>query len=329
MRISRYSLIMAAVSALQPCACFGKSITHKTPAFLQPGDTIAIISPASRPKDTDIEAACEAIKGWGYVPVKGTHVLSEHGTFAGTVQERLSDLRWAFETPGIKAIICGRGGYGCVQLLCELPDGYFAQHPKWLAGYSDISALHAALTRQGVMSIHSHMCGPIGSHGGTDSLSLMLRHILEGQFPSYRIAAHKYNHPGTASGTLIGGNLAVLNDIAATRYDIFDVENPILFLEDVDEGLEALNRAFYRLKCAGVLNRVRGLIVGRFTHANPNPDFDNPDDMFHSIVSGCNFPICFGFPVGHLEENVPLIEGAPVTLTIDATGTTLRYDIQP
>ena len=181
MGISRYSLIAVAVCALQPYACFGKSITPKAPASLQPGDTIAIISPASCPEEADVEAACEAMRRWGYVPVKGQHVLSKHGTFAGTIEERLSDLRWAFETPGIKAIVCGRGGYGCAQLLCELPDGYFACHPKWLAGYSDISALHAALTGEGVMSIHSHMCEPIGREGGTDSLSLMLRSILEGR----------------------------------------------------------------------------------------------------------------------------------------------------
>ena len=328
MGISRYSLIAVAVCALQPYACFGKSITPKAPASLQPGDTIAIISPASCPEEADVEAACEAVRRWGYVPVKGQHVLSKHGTFAGTIEERLSDLRWAFETPGIKAIVCGRGGYGCAQLLCELPDGYFARHPKWLAGYSDISALHAALTNQGVMSIHSHMCEPIGREGGTDSLSLMLRSILEGRYPEYTVKAHKYNHLGTARGTLVGGNLAVLNDIAASRYDIGNIDDAIIFLEDVDEGLEALNRAIYRLKCAGVLDRARGLILGQFTHAKRNLDFDSPEDMFHEILKDCNIPICFGFPVGHVAENVPLVEGAPVTLTITPDGTTLRYHIK-
>lgn len=298
------------------------------PASLHPGDSVAIISPASRPDSADVEAACKAIEGWGFVPVKGRYATAAHGTFAGTIEQRLSDLRWAFESPGIKAIICGRGGYGCVQLLCELPDGYFARHPKWLAGYSDISALHAALTTQGVMSIHSHMCAPIGRNGGTDSLSLMLRSILEGRYPRYEVPPHRFNHCGTASGILVGGNLAVLNDIAGSRYDISRIDGAILFLEDVNESLEALNRALYRLKCAGVLSRLRGIILGRFTNARLNLEFDSPESMMVEILSGCNIPVCFNFPVGHVEENVPLIEGAPVTLAITPSGTTLSYHIR-
>ena len=317
-------LLLFCVSAATSLSAIASQPMVK-PAPLQPGDTIAIISPASCPKAEDIEAACEVFRSWGYVPVKGPNVLTEFGTFAGTIEQRLSDLKWAFETPGVKAIVCGRGGYGSVQLLCLLPDGYFAEHPKWLAGYSDITAIHGAMSRQGVMSIHSHMCGPIGKFQGTDTLSVMLHDILRGKLPVYKVPAHPHNQEGCVKGTLIGGNLTVINDMAATRYDLCDIENPILFIEDVNENLEAINRGIYRLKCAGVLDRIRGLVVGSFTHADPNPDFETADDVVHSIIKEYNIPVCYGFPVGHIDENVPLIEGAPAMLSVTPDGAPLRY----
>lgn len=324
--MKRYLAAAIAALSLVPGAVAQRAMV--IPASLQLGDSVAIISPASHPNPADIDSACVAISNWGYVPVRGRYVTGKLGTFAGTIEERLSDLRWAFESPGIKAIICGRGGYGCVQLLCELPDGYFARHPKWLAGYSDISALHAALTTQSVMSIHSHMCGPIGHNGGSDSLSLMLRSILEGRYPGYSVAPHKLNHCGIATGTLIGGNLAVLNDLAGSRYDITKIDGAILFLEDVNESHEALSRALYRLKCAGVLGRLRGIIFGQFTHARHNLHYSSTEEMIAEIVRGYDIPVCYNFPVGHVDNNVPLIEGAPVTLTVAPKGVTLSYHIR-
>jgi len=296
------------------------------PDFLQPGDTIAIISPASLPKAEDVEGACRVLRDWGYVPVLGEHVLTEYGSFAGTIEQRLEDVQWAFVSPNIKAVLCSRGGYGSIQVLLELRQGFFSDYPKWLIGYSDISAMHAALVSNGVMSIHGNMCGPLRDKNGEDPRSQMLKRLLTGELPRYEVAPDTLNRCGEATGKLIGGNMAVLTDVACSEYDILQSENDyILFLEDVDEGLEALNRMIYRMKAAGVFDRVKGLIVGRFNNAPANKDFQHIDEVFHSVVKDYDFPVCYDFPTGHVEENYPLIEGATVKLKVMPEKVTLEY----
>lgn len=321
--IKKTSLAITAILAV----CGYANAENIRPATLHKGDTIAIISPASSPKKTDVDAAYNVLKEWGFVPVLGKYAKGEYGTFAGTIEQRLEDLRWACESPNIKAIMCGRGGYGSVQVLCELPDDYLAKHPKWIMGYSDITAMHGASVRSGVMSIHSNMCAPLGKGKGIDPRSLMLRSILQGDLPTYTLPCDSLNQTGEAKGTLIGGNLAVLNNIVNSPYDMLTIDNAILFIEDVHESLERLNRAMYHLKCSGVLSRIKGLIVGNFTGARPNPDFNNVNEMIHSVMKAYDIPVCYNFPVGHVEENYPLIEGAPVTLSVTPTGVTLKYDM--
>lgn len=296
------------------------------PDFLQPGDTIAIISPASLPKAEDVEGACRVLREWGYVPVLGEHVLTENGSFAGTIAQRLSDLQWAFVSPNIKAIMCSRGGYGSIQVLLEMRKGFFRDYPKWIIGYSDISAIHAAMVTDGVMSIHGHMCEPLSTNNGEDSRSQMLKQLLKGELPTYEIAPDTLNRQGEVIGKLIGGNMAVLTDVACSDIDVLQSESDyILFLEDVDEGLEALNRMIYRMKAAGVFDRIKGLIVGRFNNAPANKDFQHINEVFHSVVKDYDFPVCYDFPTGHVDENYPLIEGATVKLSIKSDGVTLKY----
>ncbi|MEE0974385.1 MAG: LD-carboxypeptidase [Muribaculaceae bacterium] len=296
------------------------------PEFLQPGDTIAIISPASLPKADDVDGACRVLREWGYMPVLGEHVLTEHGSFAGNIEQRKQDVEWAFVSPNIKAVMCSRGGYGSIQVLLELRKGFFRDYPKWLIGYSDISAMHAAMVANGVMSIHGNMCGPLCTENGNDPRSQMLKRLLAGELPRYEVAPDSLNRCGEVTGRLIGGNMAVLTDVACSEFDVLQSETDyILFLEDVDEGLEALNRMIYRMKAAGVLDRVKGLIVGKFNNAPANKDFKHINDVFHSVVKDYDFPVCYDFPTGHVEENYPLIEGAMVTLKIAPEGVTLEY----
>ncbi len=296
------------------------------PEFLQPGDTIAIISPASIPEKVDVEGACRVLKNWGYVPVLGEHVLTEYGSFAGTIQQRLDDLQWAFVSPNIKAVMCSRGGYGAVQELIELRPGFFADYPKWLIGYSDISAIHAAMVTDGVMSIHGHMCEPLSTNNGEDARSIALHRLLEGALPYYKIESDSLNRQGSVTGKLIGGNMAVLMDLACSRIDMLQNEDDyILFVEDVDESLQSLNRMIYRLKAAGVFDSIKALIVGQFTNAPANKDFKHVNDLFHSVVKDYDFPVCYNFPTGHVDENYPLIEGATVTLDILNDYTTLKF----
>lgn len=318
-------ILLFAAMALMPYIAIAEE--HMVmPQFLQPGDTIAIISPASIPKQEDVMGACEVLKEWGYVPVLGGHVLTEHGSFAGTIEQRLTDLHWAFVSPNVKAIMCSRGGYGSIQVLLEMRNGFFADYPKWLIGYSDISAIHAAMTTEGVMSIHGNMCAPLCTEQGNDARSVALRKLLSGELPSYKIESDTLNKVGSATGKLIGGNMAVLMDLACSRIDVLMNEDDyILFVEDVDESLQSLNRMIYRMKAAGIFDRIKGLIVGRFANAPANKDFNHINEVFHSVIKDYDFPVCYNFPTGHVEENYPLIEGATVTLNVDADFSTLEF----
>ena len=208
------------------------------PTALQPGDTVAIISPASACKARFVTGACGVLRSWGYVPVVWRHALGKHGSFAGTIEERKSDLVEVISDPSVKAVLCSRGGYGSVQELCEMDLKVFSQNPKWLIGYSDITAMHGAVTSQGVMSLHAPMCEHLAKFEGADSCSLALRGILSGGMPHYEVAADRRNRQGRASGLLLGGNLALLNSFTASRIDMlshYSDRDIILFVESVLE----------------------------------------------------------------------------------------------
>lgn len=320
-----------ALVLLMPCVAVATDINKTTmvmPEFLHPGDTVAIISPASIPQREDVIGACRVLKEWGYVPVLGEHVLTENGSFAGTIQQRLDDLHWAFVSPNIKAIMCSRGGYGSIQVLLEMRNGFFAEYPKWLIGYSDISAIHAAMETEGVMSIHGHMCEPLSTNDGKDSRSLVLKKLLQGTLPSYTIVSDSLNRQGEVTGKLIGGNMAVLMDLACSRIDMLQNEDDyILFVEDVDESLQSLNRMIYRMKAAGIFDRIKGLVIGQFANAPANKDFNHINEVFHSVVKDYDFPVCYNFPIGHVDENFPQIQGATVKLKITPEYSTLDYNV--
>ena len=299
----------------------GFAVNHIKPENLQPGDTIAIISPSSVPDSTFVTEGAKIIKEWGYVPVLGKHVLAENGSYAGTAEQRLEDLKWAFETPSVKGIICSRGGNGSVQELCLLEPGYFAKYPKWIVGYSDISAIHSAMATDGVMSIHGHMCQYLRDFKGIDSLSCYLRTILTNGEITYNIKPSskygRYNKCGKAKGTLIGGNLSVVNDIADTRIDYMGKgKDLIIFLEDIGENIHSVSRIFYRLKLSGILERAKAIIIGSWTEYKPDDDYETMEDMIYDIVKDIDVPMVFDFPSGHQDANWPLIQGSEATIEI-------------
>ena len=297
------------------------------PRPLKPGDKIAVISPSSSPTEKTVSEGCEILRQWGYVPVVGTHALNEYHGFAGTADERAADLRWALTDSTISAIMCTRGGDGAVQLLTRINAADFRRQPKWLIGFSDITALHSAMVRAGVMSIHGSMLHAISAQDGTDSVSVMLHNMLEGKLPTYHIAHHSLDQRGTAEGLLVGGNFSVLCGLAGSPYDCLASREPlILFIEDTDEEMTKVDRMLHNLEVRGVLQRLKGIIVGHFTsYKHPKNDFEDMNDMLHSYLRELDIPVCYGFPVGHKRPNLPLIEGCRVRLTVSDNGTSLLF----
>ena len=177
------------------------------PDYLKAGDRVALISPSYFTPMENVEKTANVLRSWGLVPVIGPNVGKVvDGRYAGTVSERVSDIRWALNDPSIKAIICNRGGYGTIQLIDHLTLSELKASPKWLVGFSDISTLHGLLSRAGVMSVHGTMSSCLAK-GGTDETSTLMRDLLLGQVPRYELPAHKENIEGKASGVLVGGNL--------------------------------------------------------------------------------------------------------------------------
>ena len=297
------------------------------PAVLKAGDTIAIVSPSSTPDSLTVAKGCETLREWGYIPVVGPHALSNWHGFAGTADERAADVLWALRDSTVKAILCSRGGDGAVQVLQRIPLQEFRDHPKWLLGFSDATALLSAEVSAGVMSIHCSMCDGISMRGERDSVNAILQRLLQGEFPNYHVPAHPMDQQGEAEGILVGGNLSVFCGLAGSAYDFLNRadEGLILFFEDTGEGMSKVDRMLHLLEIRGILPQLRGIIVGHFSkYKNPENDFTDMYHMLHEYLQHYDIPVCYDFPVGHHSGlNYPMVEGSRVLLKVDTNGTTL------
>ena len=299
------------------------------PTPLKTGDTIAVISPSSVPDSATVAKGCATLRSWGYVPVVGAHALSSYHGFAGTADERATDLLWALRNPSIKAIICSRGGDGAVQVLQRIPLKEFRNHPKWIMGFSDVTALHSAEVAAGVMSIHSSMCDGIAMRGERDSVNMILRKLLQGELPTYQAPAHPLNQQGEATGILVGGNFSVFCGLAGSEYDFLNRadEGLILFIEDSDESMTKVDRMLHQLEIRGVLSKLNGIIVGHFSkYKSPENGFADMYEMLHEYLQHYPIPVCYDFPVGHHSgKNYPMVEGCKMNLKVGQDGTLIQF----
>ena len=299
------------------------------PAPLKTGDTIAVISPSSVPDSATVAKGCATLRSWGYVPVVGAHAMSSYHGFAGTADERAADMLWALRDPSVKAIICSRGGDGAVQVLQRIPLQEFRNHPKWVMGFSDVTALHSAEVSAGVMSIHSSMCDGIAMRGERDSVNMILRRLLQGVLPTYQAPVHPLNQPGEATGLLVGGNFSVFCGLAGSQYDFLNRvdEGLILFIEDTDESMSKVDRMLHQLEIRGILSKLNGIIVGHFSkYKYPESGFADMYEMLHEYLQHYNIPICYDFPVGHHSGwNYPMVEGCRVNLKVGQDSTLIQF----
>lgn len=305
----------------------GLPLDCRKPAFLKPGDTVALISPSYFTPMENVEKTADVLRGWGLVPVIGPNVGKiDAGRYAGTVEERLSDLRWALADPSIKAIICNRGGYGTIQLIDHLSLRELSANPKWIVGFSDISTLHGLFTRARVMSIHGTMSSFL-AQGGTDTTSTLLRDLLLGKVPRYELPAHPQNITGHATGILVGGNMCTFVPNLGSRADATMGRDIILFMEEVEESMHNIDRQFNILAMNGVLSRCRGVILGEFTDCGTEFTYESVEAMLRPYLLKYNIPLLCGFPAGHDAVNLPLVMGAPVTIDVREDGATLQFNI--
>ena len=294
---------------------------------LSVGDTIAIISPSSATDTATINGGVRTLQSWGFPCVVAPHALDDYRGFAGTADERLSDLLWALRAPHVGAVMCSRGGDGAVQLLCQLPPDTLRRYVKPIIGFSDVTALLSAQASVGAQGIHGSMCHAIATYHGTDTVSQALRHMLMGDMPVYHLPPHVLNQQGRAEGILVGGNMSVLHGLAGSDYDPLLLPDIILFLEDTGEGISKVDRMLHNIELRGLMSHVRGIIIGQFTkYKHPDGGFADMNDMFHEYLQRYAIPVCYDFPVGHSHlRNFPLPVGRRATLVVTSEGTTLTF----
>ena len=295
------------------------------PKSLKKGDKIAIISPAGSVEETQLEKTLALIKSKGYEPILGENLYTkfQNGySYAGTEEQRIMDINWALNNPEISAIWASRGGYGCQHLVQHLDLKEFKKNPKWYIGYSDNTVIQSYLLKKGFASIHGQTI-KTSSFGVTDESYDLTFDILKGKFPNYKIESTENNRVGESSGTLVGGNLALIYALLGSKYS-FDFQDKILFIEDIGENFYAMDRMIMSLELAGVFKKIKGLIVGGMTNMgkeNENKSYEESFDPFvnqqiANRVSQYDFPTVFNFPNGHIYDNRSLIIGSEITMKV-------------
>ncbi|MBD2713944.1 LD-carboxypeptidase [Microvirga sp. STR05] len=295
------------------------------PVPLRSGDQVAIVCPARSASHEELGAAVAVLESWGLRVVLGDSTNIRHHQFGGEDDMRHRDFQQQLDNPEIRAILSARGGYGTTRIIDQLDFSRFADNPKWIAGFSDITTLNCHLLRLGYQSIHGVMPLLFNQAGGEDSLET-LRRALFGENILYAVPAHPLNRPGMAAGELVGGNLSLLQTLTGTQSDV-STAGRILFLEDIDEYLYAIDRMMVHLDRTNKLRDLAGLIVGHFTNPQDNtvPYGQTPNEIIQHYADKYRFPVAHGFPVGHEPQNMALVCGRKARLTISQDGTQLEY----
>ena len=259
---------------------------------------------------------------WKLDVVEGETLRSSYYQFAGDDALRLRDVQRMLDDPSIRAVLSIRGGYGSYRLLDRLDFTQFLQDPKWVVGFSDITALHCHLHRLGVQSMHSIMPGGFGNEGAEEAIHTLRQCLFGEPIAPYTSPAHLLNRCGKATGQLVGGNLTMLTHTLGTPSDV-DLTGKILFIEDIGETLFSLDRMLIQWQRSGRLAGLAGLLVGQFTEMRINesaPFGKTTDEIIAEHVSPYDFPVCFDFPVGHVPRNLALPIGGSATLSVTADG---------
>ena len=265
------------------------------------------------------ETCIDTLKQWGYEVKIGSTLGGTSGNyFSGTDEERLTDLQQMLDDPGIKAILCGRGGYGLSRIIDRIDFTRFRQQPKWIIGYSDITLLHAHIeANYSIATLHAPMAAAFNEGGAEGPYIRSVRQALQGDPLGYTVAPHPFNRPGRATAPLTGGNLALLAHLTGSSSEAATA-GKILFLEDVGEYLYNIDRMLRQLKRSGRLDHLAGLIVGGFTETKDTmrPFGATASEIIRDVIEEYAYPVCFGFPVGHGGDNVAFRTGVSHSLSI-------------
>ncbi len=284
--------------------------------FLKQGSKVAITAPARKVKPEEMEYAINWLKEKGFVPVYDDRLFAGHHIFAGDDDFRAAVFQQYLDDENIDAIWIARGGYGSIRIIDKLDFTQFLKHPKWIVGFSDGTVLHGKLSRLGVPSLHAAM--PFYFANKTPEAKQSLFDALTGKSLQYEFPTHPQNRIGQMEGEIVGGNLSVL--IAMIGSDTFpELDGKSLFIEEVDEYIYHIDRMMRALKRAGKLEHLKGLVVGGLTqiHDNTHPFGQSVEEVIAEVVSEYDYPVCFGFPAGHFDDNRAVFFGLSSQLSVE------------
>jgi muramoyltetrapeptide carboxypeptidase len=287
------------------------------PDFLLPGDTIGIIALGRKIDHASVQASIDIFNTHGFSIRVGKNLFTQsHSYFSGSDQERKEDLQLFLDDPSVKAIVCARGGYGTTRIIDQLDFSTFIRHPKWICGFSDVTALHLKLHSLGVKSIHSTMPVLFSKRESQSSVESLIA-LLKGNAQVIQAVASSWNRAGDATAPLVGGNLSLIADSLGTSSEI-ETEGKILLIEEVDEYFYKIDRMMVQLKRAKKFHGLAALVVGYMTDIK---ETELPfGETFYDIVlhhtSEFDFPIAFNFPFGHENPNLGWVQGGTGMLSV-------------
>jgi muramoyltetrapeptide carboxypeptidase len=283
-------------------------------APLESGAHVALISPAGPLQKTEeLPRAQENTRTLGWEPIVGRHATERVGYLAGSDRDRLNDTNLALRDPKIEAIWCLRGGYGMLRILAGIDYDALSRTPKAIIGYSDITALHAAVQRKcRLVTYH----GPTARETLTDFSRDSLRRAVVAQTDSCGVAPNAREiNAGGAEGRLVGGNLAVLASLCGTPFAP-DLSDGILILEDVNEPVYRIDRMLQQLKLSGALNGCKAIAFGQCVKCPEDAGGGGRsfDEVLGELAHALGVPCLAGIPVGHIDEQWTIPLGAMAKL---------------
>ncbi|MFG6457591.1 S66 peptidase family protein [Roseateles sp. BYS96W] len=298
---------------------------------LRPGDTLGLVSPANATFEREpLQLAIEALQALGFKVKPGEHVAARRGPFAGTDAQRAGDINAMFADDSVAGILALKGGSGCGRIVDKLDYDLIRRRPKFFGGFSDLTSLVNAIHRQtGLVTFHSPVASSEWNDYAVQSFKAVAMNaeaaLLRNPVPSAgdslvqrdeRIATLR---GGRAQGRLVGGNLTVLASLAGSAY-FPDCRGALLFLEDVNEYIYALDRSLCTLRLAGAFNGLAGVVLGRFTKCDPGEGYGSLtlDEVFDDYFLPLNVPVYRGAAIGHIRRQLTVPVGAVAEMDADA-----------
>lgn len=289
----------------------------QTMPCLHRGDTIAFAAPSGKVDSEYVLPAVKYFQSQGFKLIVPDGIYENYSGFAGTVSQRVSQMQALLDRPGVKAIVCARGGYGAVSLLDELDFTAFRENPKWICGFSDITAFHSHLHTLGYPTLHSVMPITMDEKDMNNEYNRSLIKALRGETLHYSFDPHPANRLGKAEAVIVGGNLSLLYSMLES-FSSINTDGKILFIEDVGENIYHIERMLVALDRAGKLKSLKGLIVGSMEKIKVDDYYYDTtiEEVILGVCGKYDYPICFEFPAGHAGKNVALRLGCTAILTI-------------